>query len=253
MVHIWNVSPESSHGFIVFPGFCYLIWRKRAELAATAVSPAPAAGILVAGSFLIFVLGKQSGLPSLYRPAVVLLVWSYALWIFGGALWRRLAWSFMLLLFLVPPPQFFLTAVSIPLRSMATEVSCAAASLLGVELTYDGTTIHLPAGTLEIEAACSGLRGAITLVLIAVFLGELRQAALRNRTAAMAAALGAALVLNVVRVLATILLVCAFGIGAATGTVHELLGLSIIVGGSILLTILPWNGPAPAEQTRGVE
>ncbi len=239
MAPVWDAVPESSHSFLVLPAFAYLVWRKRAALGGERVEPLPWAGLLAGGSLLLFLLGKQSGLPSFYRSAVVLLIWSYALWVLGSAVCRRLAGACAVLLFLVPPPRIFLASVSVPLQRLATEVSCAIAGFLGVSLTHHGTTVHLPQGTLAIEAACSGLRGAITLALIAIFLGELRNAWLRGRIVLVGAALGLALVLNIVRVLATILLVSAVGLAAVTSAFHEALGIAVIAAGAIILAALP--------------
>jgi len=247
MVEVWNSIPESSHGFLVVPGFFYLLWRKRGEFGAAAVRPFRPAAALAVAALLLFLIGKQSGLPSLYRPAAVGLVWSYALWFFGPAVWRHLAWAFLLLLFLVPPPRFFLASVSVPLRGFATDVSCAIAAACGIPLSYAGTTIVLPAGTLEIEAACSGLRGVITLVLIAIFVGELKSARTPARLVLFAVGAALAIVLNVVRVLLTIVFVQIFGLAAATSAFHEGMGLAIVAAGAVVLVGLPIGRPRPRE------
>jgi exosortase len=247
MVAAWNDSPESSHGFLVLPAFLYLVWRKRARVSAEQVRTCSPAAVLAVAALALFVVGKQSGLPSVYRPAAVLLVWSYALWFLGTRAWRLLAGPFLLLLFLVPPPRAFLTEVSIPLRTAATEISCAIARAMGIPLSWTGTTIVLPGGTLEIEAACSGLRGAIALLLLAIFMGELKGARPSGRLLLMGAAILLALVLNIVRVFLTIAGVNAFGLDVATSSFHEVMGLAIIVVGAIVLAGIPVRRRAPTE------
>jgi exosortase len=243
----WESSAESSHGFLVLPGFLYLVWRKRALLAAAGARPCPPAALLLAGALLLFAVGKQSGLPSFYRTAVVAFVVATAFWLFGRAAVRQLFWPFVFLCFIIPPPRVFLTAVSLPLRRTATELSCAAAGLLGIPLTYAGTTVTLPAGTLEIEAACSGLRGAITLVVIAIFLGELRGAGMLPRLGLVGASLGLAFVLNILRLILTILFVHVAGLGTATTSFHEAMGLAIIVVGAVTLSLIPAGRRAATE------
>jgi len=247
MVSVWRSVPEASHGFLVLPAFAYLVWRKRRELDPLSVLPWSPARILLFAAFLCYLAGKQSGLASLYRTASVFLVLFAALRFLGIPVVRKLGSSFLLLFFMIPPPRFFLAGVSIPLQKAATHVSCALASALGVRLTFQGTTILLPAGKLEIEAACSGLRGIITLVLIAVFLGELRNLNLRTRALLVLAGVLAALALNVVRILTTVLLVDSFGLETATGSLHETLGLSIIVVGSVFLAFLSSRFEPTAE------
>jgi exosortase len=118
----------------------------------------------------------------------------------GGWPWVR-HFAFPLLFFLtaVPWPRPQETALMNHL--MHGNAAAAAESLrwLGFEATTAGNLIQLPAGTVSVDGACSGVRSLQGFLMMTLFLGELLELSPRRRLFLVAAGIAGALAGNFAR------------------------------------------------------
>jgi len=250
-------APADSHELLVIPFLAFLLWRKRRELSRLPRSSAQAAPFIAPAALLLFLAGKQAAVPSVETFGLLLFLWTLCAWFLGTAFLRKTAFEIALSFFLLPPPGALVRSITLPMRLFATAASCTLARLLGLPAQAAGTTVILPGGTLSIESACSGLRGVITLLIVAIFLGELRSLSLRRRLLLIAAAPVAAVLLNILRIVVTIGAAHFAGLEAATST-HTFTGLVLIAAGALVLALLArpsgnnvtQSASAPREKAR---
>jgi len=93
-----------------------------------------------------------------------------------------------------------------------------------VPVLRDGNILTLPAITLEVNDACSGIRSLMALLSVAALVGYFSDVPPWQRVLLTCAALPIAIVLNGVRIAATGLAASRFGPVAASGAIHATSG-----------------------------
>jgi exosortase J len=124
-------------------------------------------------SVLVFLITPQW---SIYIPPHPLVVVSYAsgaVLLFGGTALYRAAWFPIWLLWLVNPvPSIFSTFVDLPLQRISAYVARHFAMMLGQPLSPDQMRLMFtPEFGMFIAPGCNGIRGAVTMGLIALVVG----------------------------------------------------------------------------------
>src|SRR5271165_3420306 len=100
----WSTDEDMSHGFFVLPVVAYVVWRRRAELAA--ISPASnwwGFAIAVCGAVQML-LGSLAAQVFITRTALLVSLTGSVLFLGGTRALRILAFPLALLLFLFPIP-----------------------------------------------------------------------------------------------------------------------------------------------------
>src|SRR3984957_18815910 len=126
-------------------------------------------------SILIFVLSPQW---SIYLPPHSLVVFAYGagvVLLFGGTrLFRAALFPIILLWFVKPIPHVFNVLVDLPLQRVSAHVARAFAIALGQPLSPDQMRLMFtPDFGMFIAPGCNGIRGAVTMVFIALIAGYL--------------------------------------------------------------------------------
>lgn len=226
----WSSRPDASHGWFVVPIAGYLMWKRRKEVTMQpGGSYGPAVAIIVAG-LLGAVISARADLESVGRLAVVITLNGLLLYLLGPARYRPIAFPALFLFLMVPVPITITGSLTFPLQIFSSAVSEHAIALLGIPIHRMGNVLQLPAGTLEVAEACSGLRSMMTFVTVGVLLAALASRIL-NRLVIVVLSVPFALMANVFRITVTAVLVDRFGMAAAEGLTHEMVGiLSFLVG-----------------------
>src|SRR5260370_33596114 len=76
---------------------------------------------------------------------------------------------------MIPIPAILFNQITFPLQLLASKVAAAVLPLLGVPILREGDVINLPAITLEVAEACSGIRSLMSLVPLAIIYGYLME------------------------------------------------------------------------------
>ena len=171
LVRQWWDDENYSHGFLVPVFSAYVVWERRAELAA-----APRDGtwwglpVLVAG-IAALIVGDVGAENFLTRSSLIVILGGLVLLHLGSRIARILAFPLAYLFFMVPLPAIVFYAIAFPLQGLAAENAAWALDLLGVPVLLDGNVIRLSQITLGVTEACSGIRSLISLLALAVALG----------------------------------------------------------------------------------
>ncbi len=188
------------------------------------VLPGLAAMVLdvVAGTGLLGAIGLVFSLPGLSLLAL------------GTARTRRLAFPLALGWLMLPIPAVVAGQAHVVLRLVSAAATSVLLPLLGVSVAREGTTLLIPRGEVEVSDACSGfstLHASVTLALILAYLTP----SLGRRVLLLSVAPLLAIVTNIVRVTALVLLCHHYGFELLDTAAHELSGYAAFAVSLVVL------------------
>jgi exosortase B len=233
---LWR-DDEYAHGPIVLLVFAWLVWRKRAVLLDPWAAPRRGAGAALLGFGLaLYLVGRSQGLAAIEVGSHLPVLAGVVLLMRGETALRRLAFPFAFLLFLVPLPGFLLDFVSMPLKALVSASVEALLRLFSYPVEREGVVLWLGDQALLVADACSGLNSLYSLTALGLLHSQLTGRPTPARTALLLAAIvPIAVVANIVRVLALVLVTHHLGPEAAQGFLHGFAGLVVFSVAFLLL------------------
>lgn len=185
-------------------------------------------------------LGAAAGEAALSGLALVGAVAALVGYRWGVRGLRRLAFPLGFLLFMVPLPEAIVLPIVTKLQMFASAGAVAVLHAFGVAVTRDGNVMRLANGdALFVAEACSGITSLLSLIPVGVVLARFTQTGLWQRLAVVAAVVPAALLGNMIRVVATVVAADVYGAQRATsGTLHDMAGLLTSVFAVLIVVAL---------------
>lgn len=236
LLNLWWHDPNYTHGFFVPVFVAFLLWEKRAKLAALRIEPAWSGLMIVLAAMMTLVLGSVNGGLFLYRISFLLLIAGVVVFLAG---WKHLvAVSFPLaFLILMIPSSTLLDQITFPLQMIASRSASFLLMLAGVPVVREGNILLLSNARLEVAEACSGVRSLFSLITLTIIYGYLAQTRIRVRVLLALLAIPISVLANALRIAVTGLFVEYWGLQSAEGTLHLLSGW-LIFGASLALIFL---------------
>lgn len=238
LVHAWRTNDQYSHGFLVPVFALVLLWLRRDKLDPVAARPG-----LVIGTMLL-ALGLGLRLAGVYRyylwfDAIAIVPCVAGLfWMLGGSTAWRWAWPAILyLVFMIPLPYRFSTALSAPLQSLATTASTFIMQTLGLPALSEGNVINLNEARLNVIEACSGLRMLVVFVALSAAMALLTRRPLLDKLILLLSAFPIAVVSNILRITATGILYETTNSKTANVFFHDLGGWLMMPMGLLFLAV----------------
>ena len=224
----WTSNPDYTHGFFVVPISIWLLWARRSHAPAAALRLDWRGLALLAVAGLVRIVGGRFYLPQLDA-------WSVPLWV-GGIVWLMFGWamfrwalpSIAFLWFATPLPGTLEIFLSTPLQQIASQLSAFVLRVLGQPALAEGTTILLDDQVLDVERACSGLRMFYGIFALATACVALARPARWKAVLVLLAAAPVAIFANILRIVATGLLMKYAPSGVAQTFSHDFAGLVMI-------------------------
>jgi exosortase len=224
LVTDWWEIPDFSHGFLVPPFAAYVLWKKKDRLLAAGIAPAWSGVALVFLGLLVLFLGVYGSELFLSRVSLVIVMTGLVLAFGGSKLLGEMRFALLVLLLAIPIPTILYTQITFPLQILASKLASALLPLFGVPVLREGNVIQLPAMSLEVAEACSGIRSLMSLLTLSIFYGYFLERPIWRRTALALASLPIAIAANAVRLLGTGLSVQYWDPDKAMGFFHEFSG-----------------------------
>ncbi len=241
----WIDDPNYQHGIVIPVVSVFILWKRRRELRKN-----PDGGYYYTGLLIIFVsallLVAGTAASELFssRISFPLLILGSVLFLMGSGIFRIVAFPVLFLVLAVPLPYIIYYRLTFPMQLFSARLSTYILQSTGVSVIRKGNILHLPGYTLEVVAACSGLRSLMTMVTIAVILTIFSGFSKTKNVILVALSIPVAIAANAIRLTVTALGAYTIGPEFADGTIHEISGLIVFAAGLLLLLlcirILKW-------------
>src|SRR5262249_20988891 len=144
----------------------FLIWRKRHELSARAFPGSWLGAALTVGGLFLWTLGNLSTLYVISEYALVVMVYGVALSLLGPRVISRLWSPLLMLLLMIPLPQFLYANISSQLQLVSSGVGVWFMRLCGISVFLAGNVIDLGHFKMQVVEACDGLRYLFPLMTL---------------------------------------------------------------------------------------
>ena len=256
LVRQWSSDDNYSHGFFVVPLALYFAWERRRALAAAPVTGGPGGLVLLLGGLAVLVAGRLGAELFLTRISLIGVLAGTIWFVWGRRHARILAFPTLFLLLMIPLPSIVFNQLAFPLQLLASQVGESAIVAAGIPVLREGNVLHLPARTLEVAEACSGIRSLVSLIMLAVVLGYFAEPRPGGRVALAIAALPIAILANAARVAGTGYAAEWLGPRAAEGFFHSFSGwlmfvvafAGLLVVQQVIARIRPKRTPQPVAR-----
>lgn len=237
----WSTE-QGAHGPIVLATGLWLLFRLWPSSASAVMAPPPwRVAVLLSVFVLGYALARITQVVEVegYMMYACLLVAMYS--VVGGTVMRQLWFPLFYLVFMFPPPDTIVAAITLPMKVGVSEAAISILHAFGYPIGGQGVMIYIGQYELLVAAACSGLNSIISLSAISMFYIYIRhQAEWRYSLLLALLIVPVALIANLVRVMILILLTYHMGEAAAQGFLHNFAG--IIMFAVALLTIFAFDG-----------
>ena len=235
LVGIWFADDNLSHSFLLVPVIAYLVWARRAKLAATERRPTNLGLALVLVSLLMLLIGTAGVEFFLMRVSAVGVLVGTLLYLAGWPWLRILIFPISLTLLVIPIPPVIFYQITFPLQVMATRFGVAALELAQIPVLREGNVIWLSHTTLEVTEACSGIRSLLSLFTLAVLYGYFTDPRPPARVVIALSSVPIAILANGLRIAGTGMAAQYIGPQAATGFFHSFSGWVVFMTSLVML------------------
>ena len=248
MVETWWDSTTFGHRFLIVPVSAYLIWRRRAALAA--VVPAPhwlgLAGMAVAA--LAWALGYVTGTLMVQELALVAAIQALVLTVLGWRATRLVLFPLLYLYFAVP----FGEALVPHLQSITALFVVELLQRVGVPVFMDGMFISTPTGNFLVAEACAGLRYLIASMALGVLFAMIMYRAWWRRLLFVGLSVVVPIVANGIRAFGIVALAYLTDNELGVGVDHLIYGWVFFSLVTVLLLLLgmTFREPAPGDTVK---
>lgn len=230
-----------------------LAWTRRNHPSDNIARPTHVGSAFLTAALLLQQLGIAWAYDSICGLAIIPLAAGFCLVIDGWPLLRRMLPAVLFLGFLVPLPDFVVASASQELQRWAAHGAALSLQCIGIPAVADGALLTLPAATLGVSEACSGLRMAMVLsaLITAIALASPRD--WPTRLLLIASAIPIAVATNIARITATACFVHLANSTARIDAIHDVAGWLMIPFAALLVVLemrlLDRLTSAPSDKT----
>jgi exosortase len=234
----WTRLDDYQHAFLTVPIVLFMVWQKRLMLKIDLWQGTGIGLFIVIFSLCFYILALKAQISTLTSLSMILFLGGACIYLVGPQVIHILATPFLLFLLLVPVPSWLYATVTLPLQLKVSQVSEIIVRLLSIPVYREGNIISLPDKTFQIVQACSGMRSIMTLVVLSIILGYFSLHLKRFKLLLVALSIPAAIIVNIIRVVALIFFYYYFNLDLSTGLLHTILGMVVFLISFAILLLL---------------
>jgi exosortase D (VPLPA-CTERM-specific) len=231
----WIDAPEYSHGLLIPPIAAFLMWQQKDRLERIPFTGSwwGLALILLGGGLLV--LGQLGTVYTVVQYAYVVTLYGLILSFIGWTAFRLIAVPLLILLFMIPLPQFVLANLSTELQLLSSEIGVYIMRLFDISVFLEGNVIDLGGYKLQVAEACSGLRYLFPLMTLGFLMAYFYKGALWKRIVLFLSSIPITVLMNSARVGSIGFMVEHWGIEMAEGFLHEFQGWMVFMVSTALM------------------
>ncbi len=235
LVSAWEHDENYSHGYFIPFISLYMVYTLRSRLQKEELAGSLSGLLLLVPGLLLLVAGKIGSEFFVQRFSFLLCLLGVILLLAGVRIARIVLVPVLYLIFMIPLPAIIWNKLAFPLQLFGSELTEEIIRFLGVPVFREGNVLHLAETSLEVVAACSGLRSLVTMFALAALLAFLAGIPLWKRLLLFFSAAPAAIIANIIRLTGTALLASKYGARVAQGFLHDFSGMVVFAIGLALL------------------
>ncbi len=238
----WKID-EQSHVLLAIPIAAWLGWRRRDRFRRWEQKGLWLGPIIIVAGYFLAQFGFGNGFQFFWHAGGLAMVIGAAISIFGVQIAWRFAPALGALAFLMPVPGRLRAQIALPLQEASARATYFFMDLFGAPVTRAGNALSINGQDVAVAEACNGMRMVAALALIAYAFVFTVQMRLSIRLLILAISPLIAVVVNVSRLVPTVLFYGYMDVEVAellhdiSGWVSLLLALGLLWA---LLAILRW-------------
>src|SRR3984957_10333156 len=231
----WIDAPEYSHGLLIPPIAAFLIWQQKDRLERLRFQGSwlGVGLIVVGGAFLV--MGQLGTVYTVVQYAYLITLFGLILSFLGGPAFRLIAVPLLILLFMIPLPQFVLANLSTKLQLLSSQIGVFVIRLADISVFLKGNVIDLGGYKLQVEDACSGLRYLFPLMTLGFLMAYFYKGAPWKRITLFLSSIPITVFMNSLRIGVIGVTVEHWGIAMAEGFLHEFQGWVVFMISALLM------------------
>ena len=240
MVSYWNNREEYSHGIMIPFVAAFLIWQRRDLLEKIQFEGSWFGFLVVTGGLMLFFIGELSTLYIVIEYAFVVVVTGFALAFMGPKAFRLVVAPLLMLLLMIPLPNFFLNNLSSELQLISSAIGVWFIQLFGISVFLEGNVIDLGSMKLQVVDACSGLRYLFPLMTFGFIAAYFFKAPLWQRAFVFISTIPITILMNSFRIGLIGVTVEYWGETMAQGFLHDFEGWIVFMACTGVLVLEMW-------------
>lgn len=236
MARVWTGREEYSHGFLIPIIAVFLVWQRKDQIEKSEFRGSWLGVMVVAVGVVINFVGQLATLFILQQIGLLIAVYGLVLAFAGLRVFRLLAAPLLLLLFMIPLPDFLLNTLSARLQLLSSQIGVGFIRLFDISVYLEGNVIDLGVYKLQVAEACDGLRYLFPLMTLGFIMAYFFRAALWKRLLLFLSSIPITILMNSVRVGTIAVLVEHWGTRMAEGFLHDFQGWAVfMVSATVML------------------
>ncbi len=239
MLDYWG-RPEYSHAYLLPVIALFLIWQKKDSLEQIPFEGSWLGLLIVLAGVALFFAADLATLYVLAQYSFVIVLVGLVL-AFTGLRGFKMIWvALLVLLFMVPLPDFLFNNLSAQLQLISSEIGVAVIRFFGISVFSEGNVIDLGVFKLQVVEACSGLRYLFPLMTLGFIAAYFFKGAFWKRAIIFLSSIPITVLMNSFRIGVIGLMVDRWGRSMAEGFLHDFEGWAVFMACTGLLIIEMW-------------
>ncbi|MFZ5773251.1 MAG: VPLPA-CTERM-specific exosortase XrtD [Thermodesulfobacteriota bacterium] len=233
----WS-KDDNSYCFLVIPVFLYLCWEKKDHFRFGEFIWSWWGIVPALLSVLLIVVGEMGSVESLLYVGLWGCVTSVIISLYGVRRSLLLAFPLLILLFIVPMPQYINQVLTFKMKMAASSFSVEMLRAVGISVLQSGNILDLGVTKMQVVDACSGLRYIVSMFLMSLLVGHFFVVGLWRKVLLVLVVYPLSIFINALRIfIAGLLAINGYG-QLNEGAFHDAQGvIAFLVAGAILLLV----------------
>lgn len=220
-------SESGAHGPIIFLTGMWLLWNEREQLHLRGDAAHPALYLLLAPLLFLYVYARSVSMLGTETAALYLILIALGFIHWGAQVMRHLWFVILYASFLIAPPYSLIAELTQPLKIAISQLAVELLHALGMPIAASGVLIQVAQYELFVKQACAGLGSLVTLMALGLFYVNLARPSRKAHVMLLLLSIiPIALLANLLRVIALILVTYFFGDAVAQSFLHDAGGLA---------------------------
>lgn len=240
MGNVWFSREEYSHGVLIPLVSLFMVWQKKDVVERTEFQGAWSGLLVIMIGLLVFAAGELSTLFVIEQYALIVVLAGVILALAG---WKGLSLAsvpVLLLVFMIPLPNFLLQALSSKLQLISSELGVWVIRLFDISVFLEGNVIDLGNLKLQVVEACSGLRYLFPLMAFGFITAYFYKAAAWKRVFVFFSSIPITILMNSFRIGVIGVMVEYWGKSMAEGFLHDFEGWVVFMACTGVLMLEMW-------------